>query len=161
MGRTYIDRAVSLEQKFVEFVAKTEAVIGGSLPAQCGVVCNTGVDVDKAVKEAISVHDEKLCIILSGVKETGSAVTDKALVKEIFNSLSEDSVFLIDAFRLGKEPNGGSNVKPRLVKVRVANAAAVLRKAKSLLNSKMFLCAPAILLLNALIFVAFQWRIQE
>ena len=102
----HIDRAVSLEQKFVEFVAKTEAVIGGSLPAQCGVVCNTGVDVDKAVKEAISVHDEKLCIIL------------------LF-------------------------------------AAAVLRKAKSLLNSKMFLCAPAILLLNALIFVAFQWRIQE
>ena len=125
-------RVSNLEQKFVEFVAKTEAVIGESLPAQCGVVCNTGVDVDKAVKEAISAHDEKLCIILSGIKETGSAVADKALVKEIFVSLSEDCVFLIDAFRLGKAPNGGSNVKLRLVKVRVANAAqrsAVLRKA--------------------------------
>ena len=99
-------RVSNLEQKFVEFVAITEAVIGGSLPAQCGVVCNTGVDVDKAVKEAISAHDEKLCIILSGVKETGSAVADKALVKEIFDSLSEDSIFLIDAFRLGKEPTG-------------------------------------------------------
>ena len=94
-------------------------------------VIRTGVNVDKAVKEAISAHDEKLCIILSGIKETGSAVADKALVKEIFDSLSEDSVFLIDAFRLGKEPNGGLNIKPRLVKVRVANAAqrsAVLRK---------------------------------
>ena len=134
-------RVSNLEQKFVEFVAKTEAVIGGSLPAQCGAVCNTGVDVDKAVKEAISAHDEKLCIILSGVQETGSAVTDKALVKEIFDSLSEDSVFLIDVFRLGKEPNGGSNVKPRLVKVRVANAAqrsVVLRKAKILKESDKF-----------------------
>ena len=134
-------RVSNLEQKFVEFVAKTEAVIGGSLPAQCGVVCNTGVDVDKAVKEAILAHEEKLCIILSGIKETGSAVTDKALVKEIFDSLSEDSVFLIDAFRLGKEPNGGSNVKPRLVKVGVANAAqrsAVLRKAKILKESVKF-----------------------
>ncbi|KAL5486910.1 hypothetical protein EMCRGX_G019450 [Ephydatia muelleri] len=96
-------RVSNLEQKFVEFVAKTEAVIGGSLPAQCGV-------------------------------ETGSAVADKALVKEIFDSLSEDSVFLIDAFRLGKEPNGGLNIKPRLVKVRVANAAqrsAVLRKGRA------------------------------
>ena len=87
-------------------MAKTEAVIGGSLPAQCGAVCNTGVDVDKAVKEAISAHDEKLCNILSGVKETASAVTDKVLVKEIFDSMSVDSVYLIDAFRLGKEPNG-------------------------------------------------------
>ena len=67
------------------------------------------MDFDKTVKEAISAHDEKLCIILSGVKETGSAVSDKVLVKEIFDYLSEDSVFLIDAFRLGKEPNGGSN----------------------------------------------------
>ncbi|KAL5491841.1 hypothetical protein EMCRGX_G017206 [Ephydatia muelleri] len=83
-------RVSNLEQMFV---AKTVAVIGGSLPAQFGVVCNTGVDVDKAVKEAISAHDEKLCIILSGIKETGSAVTDKALVKEIFDSLSEDSFF--------------------------------------------------------------------
>lgn len=136
-------RVSNLEKKFVEFVAKTEEVIGGSLRAQSGVVCNTaaGVDVDKAVKEAISAHDEKLCIILSGVKETGSAVTDKALVKEIFDSLSEDSVFLIDAFRLGKEPNGESNVKPRLVKVRVANAAqrsAILRKAKILKESVKF-----------------------
>ena len=95
----------------------------------------------EAVKEAISAHDEKLCIILSGFKETGSAVTDKALVKEIFDSLSEDSAFLIDAFRLGKEPNGGSNVKPRIVKVRVANAAqrsADLRKAKILKESVKF-----------------------
>ena len=99
-------RVSNLEQKSVEFVAKTEAVIGGSLPAQCGAVCNTGVDVDKAVKEAISAHDEKLCNILSGVKETASAVTDKVLVKEIFDSMSVDSVYLIDAFRLGKEPNG-------------------------------------------------------
>ena len=131
-------RVSNLEQMFV---AKTVAVIGGSLPAQFGVVCNTGVDVDKAVKEAISAHDEKLCIILSGIKETGSAVTDKALVKEIFDSLSEDSFFLIDAFRLGKEPNGGSNVKPRLVKVHVANAAqrsAVLRNAKILKESVKF-----------------------
>ena len=30
-------RVSNLEHKFVEFVAKTEAVIGGSLPAQCGV----------------------------------------------------------------------------------------------------------------------------
>ena len=44
-------------------------------------------------------------------------------------------------FRLGKEPNGGSNVKPRLVKVRVANAAqrsVVLRKAKILKESDEF-----------------------
>ena len=56
-----------------------------------------------------------------------------------------------------KEPNGGSNVKPRLVKVRVANAAqrsAVLRKAM-ILKESVFMCAPATLLLNALIFVAF------
>ena len=83
-------RVFNLEQKFVEFVAKTEAVIGGSLPAQCGVVCNTGVDV----KEAILAHDEKLCIILSGIKETGSAVADEALVKEIFDSLSNKLIDL-------------------------------------------------------------------
>ena len=132
-GQHILLRVSNLEQKFVEFVAKTEAVIGGSLPAQCGAVCN--------LTRRLSAHDEKLCIILSGVQETGSAVTDKALVKEIFDSVSEDSVFLIDAFRLGKEPNGGSNVNPRLVKVRVANAAqmsVVLRKAKILKESAKF-----------------------
>ena len=111
------------------------------MPAQCGAVCNIGVDADKAVKETISAHDEKMCIILSGVQETGNVVTDKALVKEIFDSLSEDSVFLIDAFQLGKEPNGGSNVNPRLVKVCVANAAqrsVVLRKATILKESVKF-----------------------
>lgn len=98
-------RVSKLEQQFVEFVAKAESAIGGSLPASCKGVSNmvTGVDVDKAVKEAISAHDEKLCIIFSGVKETGSADTDEALVKEILVFLDEDRVFLIDAFRLGKE----------------------------------------------------------
>eukprot|EP00731_Ephydatia_muelleri_P017696 Em0010g794a len=87
----------------------------------------------------------------SGVEETGGADMDKALVKEILVSMDEDRMFLIDAFRLGKE---SKVAKPRLIKVRVANSSqrtAILRKAKILKDSaKFFLCVPAILLLSTL-----------
>ena len=56
-------RVSNLEQKFVEFVAKTEAVIGGSLPAQCGVVCNTAcmycilIDAHLSDGAQLAMHD--------------------------------------------------------------------------------------------------------
>ena len=156
-------RVCKLDQQFVEFVVKAESAIGGSLAASCEGVRNTVAGVLTRYEGGgyLSPWRKALCIIFSGVKETDSADTDKALVKEILVSLDEDRVFLIDAFRLGKESKVGTDTKPRLIKVHVANSTkriAILHKAKILKdwNSKMFLCVPAILLLNErLIFVAF------
>ena len=141
-------RVSKLEQKFAEFVAKTETSAVGPSTLHSSVggnACTVApVDVSKAVKEAISAHDEKFCVIVSGVKETGSVVTDKAAVKKVFDSICKDSVVLIDAFRLGKESSESSeglSAKPRLVKVRVGNAnqrTAILRKAKILKESVKF-----------------------
>ena len=112
----------------------------------CDGVCNTVASmdvVDKAVKEDILAHDEKLCIIFFlELRKLVVLIWKKPLSKKFLFPWMK----LIDAFRLGKESKVGTNAKPRLIKVRVANSSqrtAILRKAKILKDSaKFFLCVP-------------------
>lgn len=131
-----------LEQRFVEFVAKTEASFSKLSHVPNGEIRNVSTEVaevGKAVKEAISAQDNKQCVIVSGVVESGSTDTDLAVVKELFGFLSDDRVIPItEAFRLGKGPING---KPRLLKVRLSNAtqrSALLQNAKHLKDSEKF-----------------------
>ena len=75
-----------MEKKLDEFVARVEEKFsdlkGSSLPAQR--ICSPDIDVDKAVKDAVSAINNRDHVILYGLPETGSAIKDFDTVKDIF-----------------------------------------------------------------------------
>ena len=71
-----------LEQRFVEFVAKTEASFCKLSHVPSGEIRNVSAEVaevEKAVKEAIVAQNNKQSVIVSGVVESGSTDTNLAV----------------------------------------------------------------------------------
>ena len=137
-----------LEERFVEFVAKTEASFSNLSHVPSDEIRNVSAEVavvGKAVKEAISAQNNKQSVNVSGVVESGSTDTDLAVVKELFGFLGDDRVIPIEAFRLGKEPING---KPRPLKVRLSMLLRGLQYferqsfLRALKNLRRYLCAP-------------------
>eukprot|EP00731_Ephydatia_muelleri_P004394 Em0002g570a len=87
-----------VEKKLDEFVARVEEKFsdlkGSSLPAQR--ICSPDIDVDKAVKDAVSAINNRDHVILYGLPETGSAIKDFDTVKDIFDSLGVNDVKAMD-----------------------------------------------------------------
>eukprot|EP00731_Ephydatia_muelleri_P027048 Em0018g1148a len=134
-----------VEKKLDEFVARVEEKFsdlkGSSLPAQR--ICSPDIDVDKAVKDAVSAINNRDHVILYGLPETGSAIKDFDTVKDIFDSLGVNDVKAMDVFRLGKVQSvvGVSQSKPRLLKVRLSSSIvrnSLLKKAKLLRDSSKY-----------------------
>ena len=134
-----------VEKRLDEFVARVEEKFsdlkGSSLPAQR--ICSPDIDVDKAVKDAVSAINHRDHVILYGLPETGSAIKDFDTVKDIIDSLGVNDVKAMDVFRLGKVQSvvGVSQSKPRLLKVRLSSSIvrnSLLKKATLLRDSSKY-----------------------
>ena len=75
-------KASTIEQRFVEFVAKTEATFGKLSPVSSSEIRNLFCLCGSWEScKTISAQDSKLSVIVSGVLESGSTDTDLAVVK--------------------------------------------------------------------------------
>ncbi|KAL5506363.1 hypothetical protein EMCRGX_G007985 [Ephydatia muelleri] len=108
-----------VEKKLDEFVARVEEKFsdlkGSSLPAQR--ICSPDIDVDKAVKDAVSAINNRDHVILYGLPETGSAIKDFDTVKDIFDSLGVNDVKAMDVSRISARKSSlPKNIRSLLLK---------------------------------------------
>lgn len=131
---------------------KTEAVLNDVLPASQSAATSAALtpqrtsnnsDVDKAVKEALSHHENRCSLVISGIEDSKSQAHDACFVTDLFSYLGEKDIAVIDCFRLVRLPfaSSGSASKPRLLKVLFANSnhrSTILKRAKLLKDTDNF-----------------------
>ena len=119
-------RVAVLEKKFDDLVTKMEVAVTKAEPVR------HVSQVDVAIKEAISAHDNRYHVVISGIQEADSPSHDVKYTKELFSFLDiGENVVFVDAVRLRK--HAPDRTRPPILKVCFANTlqrSAVLRKDK-------------------------------
>ena len=90
MLRQLPSKIAGLEKRLQDVVEKTEAALNNVLPASQSAATSAAVDsqrisnnndVDKAVKEAFSHHENRCSLVISGIEDSKSQAHDACFVK--------------------------------------------------------------------------------
>ena len=162
---TWWQNPFCLIKDFKTSLKKTEAVLNDVLPASQSAATSAALtpqrtsnnsDVDKAVKEALSHHENRCSLVISGIEDSKSQAHDACFVTDLFSYLGEKDIAVIDCFRLvsflllAPDPHLNHVCSRSFLLIQTTDLLFWRKQScwKTLITSSIFLCVQVTPLLN-------------